>query len=675
MSLSQEQPKHVSVAVILDANFATSILCSFLRIMASAPPTRPVSLAQSIDDSNLDGAVTWDEAVANTDGMKILVLDKPMVVNKPPGQITIGSLPAKDEIVDCMKRKTQFLDVLLGYEGDIDLKQVETLFLQQRYQDFPEPIRVKGNNVTPYTMQLFIVPKGDRKWDIVKHIRFAAGARVWHSTILGMSVGRPLEIDYQKQFREGSRALQYMLEGLGGFQVRYAKIVPGAASKQLPKETEDIRKGFQFLRDHGPEDNSNGQFTSWTEEQVNDPSGPLYKWDKGTVKEFLRSMADQGSTANTIRDWPLTLVDFTPWALNTVIAPVLPHLLEHAVIWIGKSQVGKSPIAYTLSHLMSSFWLLQEERADDVPSFQTSNHLDYFRKEKGRKTKPRVFDDGNLNLEHPASVKAVTEVSGIDRKTMARYTASSYEKNQLCQVCSNPYDRTVEPVMGEGSSSDHIDFDTFFKLVRPSFHMDFDYEDLIAVFKRSVVVVFTDRGIYIRLPGTSTAPVPRRAWPSADVGMVSHCARAKLAAYKRGQLSAAPAEHGKHLQWSLNLLQAGLDGETIPRCSTISGKNFDGKKFIRETRPRLAGIDATTTYFPDQSNEADTENVPKRFKSVKSTQALLTNPSSSGHDSARTKAEEDTEVKPEDAAPSSFVGVSGLSCIFVYDLLSCCKTL
>ena len=258
---------------------------------------------------------------------------------------------------------------------------------------------------------------------------------------------------------------------------------------------------------------------------------------------------------------------------------------------------------------------------------------------------------------------------------MARYTASSYEKNQLCQVCSNPYDRTVEPVMGEGSSSDHIDFDTFFKLVRPSFHKDFDYEDLIAVFKRSVVVVFTDRGIYIRLPGTSTAPVPRRAWPSADVGMVSHCARAKLAAYKRGQLSAAPAEHGKHLQWSLNLLQAGLDGETIPRCSTISGKNFDGKKFIRETRPRLAGIDATTTYFPDQSNETDTENVPKRFKSVKSTQALLTNPSSSGHDSARTKAEEDTEVKPEDAAPSSFVGVSGLSCIFVYDLLSCCKTL
>ena len=74
--------------------------------MASAPPTRPMSLAQSIDDSNLDGAVTCDEAVTNTDGMKILILVKPLVVNKPPGHIIIGSLPAKDEIVDCMKRKT-----------------------------------------------------------------------------------------------------------------------------------------------------------------------------------------------------------------------------------------------------------------------------------------------------------------------------------------------------------------------------------------------------------------------------------------------------------------------------------------------------------------------------------------------------------------------------------------
>ena len=202
--------------------------------------------------------------------------------------------------------------------------------------------------------------------------------------------------------------------------------------------------------------------------------------------------------ADTISEWPLTLADFTPWALNTVFAPLLPHLIEHALIWIGKSEVGKSPASYTLSHLMSAFWLLQEGRAEDPPSFQTAS---------GRRNKPRVFDDGNLYLETPAAVKAIAEVSGIDRKTMARYNASSYAKNQLCQACSNPYDRTVEPTMRAGASSDTVSFKEFYKLVRPSFHRDFDEEDLLAVFKRSCVVVFTEVGIYIRTPGTSRDPV------------------------------------------------------------------------------------------------------------------------------------------------------------------------
>ena len=91
----------------------------------------------------------------------------------------------------------------------------------------------------------------------------------------------------------------------------------------------------------------------------------------------------------------------------------------------------------------------------------TSNHLDNFRKVRGRRTKPRVVDDGNLILEQPASVKAVTEVSGIDRKTMARYNASSYEKNQFCQACSNPYDRREEPPMAANVTSDEVSFDIF----------------------------------------------------------------------------------------------------------------------------------------------------------------------------------------------------------------------
>ena len=577
-----------------------------------------MSLAQSLHENKdiLDGAITFEEAISNTEGLKVIFLEKPMIVHKPIGSVKIGDLPAKDEIVDSSEKKIQFLDIIMNHEGDFDLKtHRKHCFLQQRYQDLPEPIKMKGNNLTPYTMQLFMLQSEDKTWNIVKHIRFAEGTKILSSTIANMSTGRPVEIDYQKNFRDGTRALPYMLEGLGGFQVRYQKLVPLNASNKVPKETEDIRKGFQFLKQHGPQENSDGQFTSWTEEQVNNPDSILYKWDRGTIKEFLRCQADKGAQADTISDWPLTLADFTPWALNTVFAPLLPYLIEHAVIWIGKSEVGKSPASYTLSHLMSAFWLLQEGRAEDLPSFQTASSLDYCRKERGRRNKPRVFDDGNFYLETPAAVKAITEVSGIDRKTMARYNASSYAKNQLCQACSNPYDRNGEPTMRAGASSDTVSFQEFYKLVRPSFHRDFDEEDLLAVFKRSCVVAFTEIGIYIRTPGTSRDPVPRHAWPDRDFGMVSPCARPLFQTYKHGGSAGTVPEHAQKVQWSLNLLQAALDGEAVPQCFTIRGRNLDGDKYVTEKRPELAGISMDTTFYPDkiaQPNEPPKKRFPLR---------------------------------------------------------------
>ena len=475
-------------------------------------------------------------------------------------------------------------------------------------------------------MQLVIVPAEDGKHNIVKHIKFVDGTKVLHSTILGMCVGQPLELDFQKHSREGGRAFQYMLEGLGGFQIRCQKLIPAGASNKVPKETEDIRAGFEFIRKHGPQDNSLGEFTTWTEEQVNDPNGPLRKWDRGVIKEYLRCLADSGSQANTISDWPLTLKSLTPWALNHVVGPVLPHLKNHAVVWIGRSEVGKSPVSYTVSAIVSAYWLLQEDRTDQPPMFQTSNHLDYFRKEKGRVTKPRVFDDGNLNMEMPASVKAVTEVSGIDRKTMARWNASSYAKNQLCQVCSNPFDDTAEPPMSNNAVSDEVNFEDFYKLVRPSFHRDFNREDLMGVFKRSVFVVFTNKGIYLRLPGTDTNPVKRISWPCVDTGMISHSARPTYGAYLKGELTNRPSSYDQDLQWSLNLLQSAFDGDNVPMCSTVEGRELlSGRKFIKEIRPTLAGISGTTTYYPDESELPDEERPVKKLKSVKSSTALLGN--------------------------------------------------
>ena len=84
-------------------------------------------------------------------------------------------------------------------------------------------------------------------------------------------------------------------------------------------------------------------------------------------------LADQGSQANTINDWPLTLKSLTLWALNIVIAPILPHVLSHAVVWIGNSHAGKSPVSYALSSVVSALVDSgRQERVPELPDGQSS---------------------------------------------------------------------------------------------------------------------------------------------------------------------------------------------------------------------------------------------------------------------------------------------------------------
>ena len=183
--------------------------------------------------------------------------------------------------------------------------------------------------------------------------------------------------------------------------------------------------------------------------------------------------------------------------------------------------------------------------------------------------------------------------------------------------------------------------------MRPSFHKDFNEEDLIAVFKRSAVVVFTEIGIYVRPPSTKKEHVKRHAWPDKDCGMVSFCARPRYHAYLRG-----------------------LDNEVVPSCTTIFGKSaFTGQKFIQESRPELAGIDAKTIFYPDKDTSSALERESKRFKSVKSSSNLLAPASSAsssaehakpehevqeyeqaGHDSLPSTANKEEALKKEDEA-------------------------
>ena len=82
----------------------------------------------------------------HTRSMKLVPLDKATIVHKEPGAVKLSDLPAKMEGADgSIKKNHRFLNVIVGWEGTLDLKNIETLFLQQRYADLPPPISMKVN--------------------------------------------------------------------------------------------------------------------------------------------------------------------------------------------------------------------------------------------------------------------------------------------------------------------------------------------------------------------------------------------------------------------------------------------------------------------------------------------------------------------------------------------------
>ena len=167
--------------------------------------------------------------------------------------------------------------------------------------------------------------------------------------------------------------------------------------------------------------------------------------------------------------------------------------------------------------------LVLSGRAEDLLGFHTAI-LDYFRKERDQRSKQQASClrrwqclSGNASgCQGPPGGFNTPQNYGVRSAQcfLLRPTSISFAK-----LAPTLYDPNGEPAMRAGSSSDTVSFQEFYKLVRPTFHGDFDVEGLLAVCKRSCVVAFTQIGIYIRTPSTSRDPVPRHAWPHRDFGM------------------------------------------------------------------------------------------------------------------------------------------------------------
>ena len=197
---------------------------------------------------------------------------------------------------------------------------------------------------------------------------------------------------------------------------------------------------------------------------------------------------NDGVLALPAHDFPLTLVDLDPSVL-TVLEKLFPFFKDKARGMHGVPNVGKTPLGRTIAMAMSRYWI-RKLNTSSTPGFREASQFDFFRGEPGRQDRPDIVDDGSLAEQPMRKLKGFCDV-GNSVLTKERWAAKFPRAKSGC-TC--PMTSTcAEPTDLQGLSIPHEDF---FKVVEPAWMRGSSVSDIKAVFKRTCILLVTEKYIY-----------------------------------------------------------------------------------------------------------------------------------------------------------------------------------
>ena len=311
----------------------------------------PTMASFRVDEGGQDGSINFDEAVGQVNGMKLQGPERrPLRSDRTTGEVTIGDLPVR-HLDSSATKLEQFADAIMHHPLEVTVTMFDNLYkfsCENKYSNLPEPFNLKKEPSVPYSMQIIIQtaqppPGGDTDGSYVhifKHV-YLHRNKVPASDCVQMCHGTPLRFDWGNHTRLALTGLNFMLDKMGGKQLRYWFIKP-KFEKKISIDQQAREEGYKFIREFGPKANNRNQFMEWTDEQINTPGSKIEGWCEGKVKEALHNHMRGRQNAKTIEHWPFTLKSFTPWFLDNVLSKMLPSMRQHAITWIGRTRTGKS---------------------------------------------------------------------------------------------------------------------------------------------------------------------------------------------------------------------------------------------------------------------------------------------------------------------------------------------
>ena len=82
--------------------------------------------------------------------------------------------------------------------------------------------------------------------------------------------------------------------------------------------------------------------------------------------------------------------------------------------------MGKTPLARSIALALAQYYLVEDNKNME-PSVRTCSCLDMLRTEPGVRHKPVIYDDGPLDSNRPADIKALMDIQEEEAIIWARW--------------------------------------------------------------------------------------------------------------------------------------------------------------------------------------------------------------------------------------------------------------
>ncbi|CAJ1444831.1 unnamed protein product [Effrenium voratum] len=472
--------------------------------------------------------------------------------------------------VDKSKAK-HFFDFVGPIAFDATLQsQVSSAAKDGRFADMPAPFRLKTSPGMSYGLQLVVLPLPNAQHFLLKHIIFPDQVKA--EFVSTLCHGEVHTVSWQANAKNTKKAIQYMLEKMGGFQVQsFALQASGNGGMQSDNKNnnffqglteENIDQGFDFIEAHGPRTHHSNTQLRWISKQFISDESPIQTWPERLIKEALRNLMNDGVLALPVYDFPLTLVDVEPSVL-TVLEEIFPCFTDKACGMHGVHNVGKTPLGRTIAMAMSRYWV-QKLNSKNEPGFREACEFDFFRGEAGRQDRPDIFDDGSLAEQPMRKLKGFCDV-GNTVLTKERWGAAKFPQGQLRLYMSNDIDLAAEPSFENAGYS--ISHQQFMQMVEPAWMKGSSISDVMAVMKRTCVLLITNDFLYWRLPSEKEVRVERKRLDESK-SLLRSSGGLKYMQYRKGDRS-APADLDLHLRWERAWMTSIMENKA-PSCRACS---------------------------------------------------------------------------------------------------------